>query len=76
MAEVFLLFWWLTVISLVLMAADFVTSHYYFGDDKEKADRIMRFFHVAGALAGFFVLFQFINEYLMTEIMVFYETFF
>ena len=73
MGDIFKLFWWLTVIAIIMMAADYILFAYY---EKEKAERIVKFFLVGGALAGFFVLFQFINEHLMGEIMVFYETFF
>jgi hypothetical protein len=31
---------------------------------------------VGGAFAAFFILFRFVNEHLLAEIMVFYETFF
>jgi RsiW-degrading membrane proteinase PrsW (M82 family) len=73
MGDVFMLFWWLTVVAIVMMAADFVVKGYF---EKEKAEQIMKFFLVGGALAGFFILFRFVNEHLLEEIMVFYETFF
>ncbi|MCL2604922.1 MAG: hypothetical protein FWD90_10625 [Defluviitaleaceae bacterium] len=73
MGDVFRLFWWLAVIAIIMMAADYVLFTCF---EKEKAERIVKFFLVGGALTGFFVLFQFINEHLLGEIMVFYETFF
>ena len=73
MSDIFSLFWWLTVIAIIMMAADYIIFAYF---EKEQAERIIKFFLIGGALAGFFVLFQFINEHLLTEIMVFYETFF
>ena len=73
MAEVFLLFWWLTVIAVILMGVDWVIFHVF---EKEQAQRVMKFFTAAGALAGFYILFQFINEHLLGEVMVFYERFF
>jgi len=73
MAEVFRLFWWLMMIAFILMGVDYALFAVF---AQERAERVMKFFMVAGALAGFFVLFQFINEHLLREIMVFYETFF
>jgi len=73
MAEVFLLFWWLTIIAVILMGVDWAVFHVF---EKEQARRVMKFFTAAGALAGFFILFQFINEHLLSEVMVFYERFF
>ena len=73
MGDVFRLFWWLTVIAIIMMAADYVLFICF---EKERAERIVKFFLVGGALTGFFVLFQFVNEHLLGEIMVFYETFF
>ncbi|MCL2190185.1 MAG: hypothetical protein FWC16_14380 [Defluviitaleaceae bacterium] len=73
MSDIFALFWWLTVIAIIMMAADYIITAYF---EKEMAERITKFFLIAGALAGFVVLFQFVNEHLLAEIMVFYETFF
>ena len=73
MGDVFALFWWLTVVAIIMMAADYVIFAYF---EKEQAERIIKFFLIAGALAGFFILFRFVNAHLLAEIMVFYETFF
>lgn len=73
MGEVFLLFWWLGVVAGIIMLADYVLFSVF---EKEKAEQVVKFFLVAGALAGFFLLFRFVNEHLLGEIMVFYETFF
>ena len=73
MSEVFALFWWLTVIAMILMGVDYAVFAVF---EKEQAQRVMKFFTAAGALAGIFILFQFINEHLLSEVMVFYERFF
>lgn len=73
MGEVFTLFWWLMVIAMIMMAVDYVLFAVF---EKEQAERVQKFFMIAGTLAGIFILFRFVNDHLLREIMVFYETFF
>jgi hypothetical protein len=73
MGEVFALFWWLMVIAVIMMGVDYVLFSVF---EKDQAQRVQKFFMVAATLAGIFILFRFVNDHLLREIMVFYETFF